>query len=531
LKHTLLFPRDYGVNYFYDIDLAQKVLKANETGKSSTFNFVEDIKRANEELSVADSQITLFKRWTLLAVELAEIQAKDSSVEAMDKLVQLTRQCLELVAADNNRELPESVAEQLRALRLDLVYVLLQKLMSPPSALDKFTDMFVIAWNTIRSLQSDFENAFTKDNPDRYKLLLRILFLTIQPLVKAISKDDTKSLRMSVLGSNRQEQEAERNQRLERSSDLLEVLDRVVGKGFHTLSTLLHSHDSSLYSPSDFVLLTAILQSILNIPGISVLYPEITQIFTTSNNTIRYATSLFSWSEKLAINGDPIYGELSVLFLLELSTVPHMAEAMAVEGVLSSLSCTNLMRYYTRSHGMGPFDVPTRLHSIWVKGILPLCLNLLDAIGAPIAAEIVSFLNQFPNQLRRLNAALANRTGIVGPRPGESHMTLGIASETHSLALISLVVERYRAAGASMGTLERDVPQLAWEVRAAKEDVEDWVNGTVTYADRVVPANERDAILARQAPLNKENGLQNRLEERVFEELRMALGCLNVNGV
>jgi len=57
------------------------------------------------------------------------------------------------------------------------------------------------------------------------------------------------------------------------------------------------------------------------------------------------------------------------------------------------------------------------------------------------------------------------------------------------------------------------------------------VNGTVTYADRVVPANERDAVLARQAPLNKESGLQNRLEERVFEELRMALGCLNASGI
>lgn len=531
LKQTLLFPREYGVNYFYDIDLAQKVLKANETGKSSTSNFVEDIKRANEELSVVDSQITLFKRWTLLTVELAEVEAKHSSVEGMHKLVQLTRQCLELAAADSNRDLPDSVSEQLRALRLDLVYVLLQKLTSPPLDLDKFTDMFVIAWNTIRSLQSDFENAFTKDNPDRYRLLLRILFLTIQPLVKASPKDDTTTLRMSVLGADRHERKEERDQRLERSSDLLEVLDHVVAKGFHTLSAQLHSDDNGMYSPSDFVLLTAILQSILNIPGISILYPEITQIFTTSNDTIRYATSLFSWSEKLAINGDPIYGELSVLFLLELSTVPNLAEAMAVEGVLSSLSCTNLMRYYTRPNGMGPFDIPTRLHSIWVKGILPLCLNLLDAVGAPIAAEIVSFLNQYPNQLRRLNVALANRAGMVGPRSTESHMTLGIASETHSLALISLVVEKYSAAGASMGTLERDVPQLAWDVRAAKEDVEEWVNGTVTYADRVVPANERDAVLARQAPLNKESGLQNRLEERVFEELRMALGCLNVNGV
>ena len=530
LKHTLLFPREYGVNYFHDIDLAQKVLKANETGKSSASNFVEDIKRVNEELSVVDSQITLFKRWTLLAVELAEAEAKEPSVEAVDKLVQLTRQCLKLAAADSNRELPDSVTEQLRALRLDLAYVLLQKLTALPLALNKLTDMFVIAWNTLRSLQPDFENAFTKDDPDRYRLLLRILFLTTQPLVKVTPKDDTRTLRMSVLEADRREGEAERNQRLERSSDLLEVLDRVVAKGFHSLSAIVHSHNSSICSPSDFVLVTAILQSILSIPGISILYPEITQTFTTSNDSIRYAISLFSWSDQLAISGDPIHGELSILFLLELSTVPHMAEAMAVEGVLSSLSCANLMRYYTRPHGTGPFDVPPRLHSIWVKGILPLCLNLLDAVGAPIAAEIVSFLNQFSNQLRRLNAALANRTGRPGPRPGESHMTLGIASETHSLALISLAVERYRAAGASTGTLERDVPQLSWDARAAREDVEDWVNGAVTYADRVVPVNERDAVLARQAPVNKESGFQNRLEERVFEELRMALGCLTADG-
>lgn len=520
LKHTGLFRRDYGDDYFYDITIAKQVLKASDRGRSSVSNFVTDIKEANEELSILDSQIALFKQWTFLAVEIANLPSPDA--ETVDHLVRLTRQCLEYSESNGNGDLLEPIAEQLRDIRLNLACLLLQKGRSLPSTTKGLPDLFAVAWKTIRSLVTDFDVAYIKD-ADHHRLLLQILFLTIQPLANAkISADSSSnSLRLSLLGAPRQEKETERTARLDQSTDLVDVLNLVIATGFRSLATNLHESSTSSATPSDFVLLTALLQSILHIPGMTVLSAEISQIFS-SNATIRYALSLFSWADQLSPS-DPIYGELAILFLLELSTVPLLAESMAVEGVLASLSSANLMRYYARPNGMGPFDNPPRMHSIWARGILPLCLNLLDSVGPQIAPEVVSFLNQYPNQLQRLSAALAERSGPIGTRKGESAMTLAVAAEAHSLALIWRVVEKYRMQGPSVG-LVQEVPALAWDKASAKEDADDWVNGRVTLVVRIVPGNEREAELARQRP--REGVIGSRLEDRVFAELKGCVECL-----
>jgi len=528
LKHTALLLRVYGDDYFYDIKVAAQVLKASDRGRSSVSNFVADIVDANEELSVIDSQIELFKRWTFLVVEISNIGSPDT--ETVDHLIKLTRRCLELAGPSGSRELPEPVCEQLRKMRLDLACLLLQKALSLPTSTTGLMDLFAVAWNTIRSLVPDFDTAYTGKASDQYRLLLQILFLTTQPLAKVkLSKEsNSNTLRLSVLGAPRQESQSERASYQEQSTDLLEVLDLVIAKGFQTLAASLHENAAAA-SPSDFVLLTALLQTILSIPRIGLVQAEVSAKFT-ANNTIRYALSLFSWAEQLSAGGDPIYGEVSLLFLLALSTVAPLAESLAVEGALASIRCAPLTRHLARAAGTGPFDAPPRLHRIWARGLLPLCLNMLDAVGPPVAAEVVAFLNLFPAQLRRVAAALANRAAPVGGlRAGDkSAMTLGVAAEAHALALIWRIVERCRKGGAGAGAIEGDIPALAWDGQTAKEDCEDWVNGRATLADRVVPSDEREAELARLKPVDGTgSGVANRLEERVFAELRGAVECLS----
>jgi nuclear pore complex protein Nup188 len=309
------------------------------------------------------------------------------------------------------------------------------------------------------------------------------------------------------------------------SNEILDVLQNVVIRGFKSLAAVVHENTSAV-EPSDFALLTAILQSILKVPGVELLYSQI-NLHVANNEMGRYITSLFSWSDQLLIDDDPIYGEHSILFLLELSSVPQIAETLAVEGVLSQLTSANIMQLYTRPKGMGSFDKPPRLHSIWSRGILPLCLNLLDAVQAPVAAEVVTFLNQYPNQLNRNVLELANRRGRIGPRPGDSHITLNTAAETHSLALLSLVVDRYRILGPATGTIVSEIPILNWDSQGVREDLEEWLSGGVGLRDRILPANERDGELMQKKPLDPNSGYDNRLEERVFAELRGALDCLN----
>lgn len=278
------------------------------------------------------------------------------------------------------------------------------------------------------------------------------------------------------------------------STLLLEILTDVVAKGFRSLANQLHT-DPSTVSPSDFALLTAILQRIIAIPEMSKWQSQAALLFA-DNGTIRYATSLFSWSDRLTITHhgipDPVYGELALLFLLSLSAIPALAETMAVDGVLSQLNTANLMNYYRRSNGMGPFDSPARLHSIWTKGILPLCLNILLSVGAPIAAEISSFLNQFPEQLSRASSAI---NASPSSRSAETKITLSVASETHSLALISAILEDVRKQGPKLGIQSNDVALLDWDKENVKEDIESWLSRKSALRERIIAVDEREVEL------------------------------------
>jgi nuclear pore complex protein Nup188 len=519
-KHTTAFPSEFGKNYFYDIPFASQVLNLRRSVRGKALAGTEEnLDKANIDLSLVEAQVDLLQQWKILIIELSK------GLRQYPKLVSLLIETVEKCLLENvGSSVPQAIFDQLRYKRLELALVLLQKLV----ALDikdaeqqrNLRKLFPIAWDTVIKFQSDFDSAFQGPDVEYYRALLQILFLTLKPLTKPAPPQSDQQQRN---GPKRPEQ----GQAPQDSQKLLEVLLHAVAKGFRSLASGLHE-DTAGCQPNDFVLLTAILQTVLRIPGVDMLHAQIALQFS-NNNLSGYATSLFSWADQLLINGDPVYGEYAVLFLLEMSSIPLVAESMAVDGVLSQLTSANIMLYYSRAKGMGPFDSPVRLHSIWTRGLLPLCLNLLDAVGAPIAAEIVSFLNHFPDQLKRLVTELANRNGPVGTRPTDSHITLNMASEVHSLSLIWLVLERYCAAGAATGTLMQDIPPLAWDKPSVKDDVEDWVQGRVTLGSMVVPANEREAELARLKPVRVGSGVGNRLEEKVLGELVAAGECLRAD--
>ncbi|OCK76167.1 hypothetical protein K432DRAFT_428911 [Lepidopterella palustris CBS 459.81] len=513
-KRTQISPAEFGRNYFYDLGFAEKVLGFDSSWHGyRNQGFFDEFVRANINLSLVESQILLLKSWKLLAAELSNAVKRDDRLPK--SLISVAKDCL---IANTQSNLPQALFGRLVMLRVDFAFTLIQKLVEVKSNDESARGLFSVVWGAIRATRFDFERAFIGDGADYYRVMLKILFLSLQfhllQSANGTSDDFRTSFRASV-SIKPTETDAI-------SQQLLEILTEVVAKGFRSLANQIHE-DAKSCSPTDFVLLTGILQTILRIPEMQVHHSQAALIFS-NNNTSRYAVSLFSWSDQLAIDRDPIYGELSILFLLELSSMRVMAETLAVEGVLARLNTANLMNYYRRPSGMGPFDDPPRLFSIWTRGILPLCLNLLDAVGAPVAAEIASFLNQFPAQLARASACLNSRVVPTIANPNVGHITLGMASETHSLALIVLVLERLSSSSDAVGIIPTELPQLAWEKAAVKEDVEGWLQGRRGLRDRIVPTNEREVELARMKAESED--AENRLEERVVAELRSALGCL-----
>ena len=517
-RRTALLPSNLGHSFVYDVDLADRVLSF-DSGWAKAGGYHEEIQRANTNLSLVEAQNLLFGGWQLLVNELGKaVQPLENNKPDDDELSQMltrvARNCL-----DANRQIAEqqNVSDTLTEGRANLTVILLQKLLRCKRNVVLVKRLLPEAWEVIRLSGNDFQNSFGGASVNYYRAILRVLLLTVQ----AQSLPEPK-LKGNASAANKQSAPIQQGSIIFKDhqppfeSELMAVFNEVIAKGFRSLARQLHDEPSSVL-PTDFVLITAILQALLQVPNIHMLHSQIS-LAASSQSLTRYAAHLFSWSHSphLTINNsDPIFAELSILFLQTLSTIPPVAEQLAVDGILNHLASSNITSYFQRPKGMGPFDIPSRLHSIWSRGLLPLCLNLLDAVGAPIAGEVSGFVNRFPAQLSRAVHSLVPKP----PSPEDPHasqMSLGMAEEVHTLALITLIIERYRTAGPALGVDASEVPSLAWDWRSAKETVEGFVEGRRGSRGRVVPATEVEAEMDR-----------TRLEERVEREFRGALECLN----
>jgi nuclear pore complex protein Nup188 len=500
-KRTSLQTAEFGRDYYYDRKIASRMLDFDSSwsGRNNQ-GFVEEVARANVNLSLVEAQVNLLKSWKALAIMLGTFAEDIPSLQG--DLATVVQKSL---AANMEASIPAVLFDNIAQTRADLAFILLQRLTSIKSKESVVRDLLSTAWDIVRTSNQDFEVASTPRDVDYYRTLLRTLFLALQPQVyNPVQKEKRSAPIVPVIP--------------------LEILT-VVHKNFRALCSNVHANPESV-QPADFVLLTALLQSILRIPGIASAHSAIATGCADAG-TLRYATSLYSWSDRLVTpdSVDPVYGELAILFLLELSSISFIAEQMAVEGVLSRLSSANLSHYLRNMNGKGPFDEPVRVFAIWSKGILPLCLNLLEAVGPPIAAEIGAFLNSFPAQLRRAETDLENKQPSLR-HPYAGCLTLGLASETHSLSLISLILERLRTVGASSGASAAEIPSLEFDRVNAKEQVEAILRTRRNLRDRIMPVGERETEWARQKPAVAAKDIENKLEERVVDEFEAALICL-----
>jgi nuclear pore complex protein Nup188 len=308
------------------------------------------------------------------------------------------------------------------------------------------------------------------------------------------------------------------------STHLVNIASKVIAPGFRALCADLHSN-VRLALPGDFALLTALLQAIVSVPGIGSIQTLLADVVAGSS-MIRGALSLYSWSDQLAevTDSDPVYGEIAINFLLAMSTIRPIAEQLALDGVLVRLSAANLSNYFRKPNGRGPFDEPVRMFSIWTKGFLPLCLNLLDAVGPPVAAELAVFLNTFPEQLQRVVKSFDNEQ----PSPRNPHggaITLSMVSEANSLSMIAMIVSSDIARGAAEGINAADIPQLAFDVASVKAKVEGlWRNKRV-LRERITATSSLEARWQR-TPTS--GAFQNVLEGKVMKEIACMLACLGV---
>ena len=222
---------------------------------------------------------------------------------------------------------------------------------------------------------------------------------------------------------------------------------------------------------------------------------------------------------------DPVYGEIAITTLVALSSIPQVAEQMAMQGILLQLSSANLSNYFRKPGGRGQWDEPARVFSgIWTEGFLPLCLNMLEAVGPPIAGEVSAFLNGLPEQLTRAEAAF--RSGAPVGRRRREHdedVTLKLVREAHSLVLIGLTLQSDVARAAAEGINAVEIPPLQYDLENAKQEVGKLARTQRSLASKIVPTTEQEVVWARTSGIS---AYDNDLQRRVVEEVLQVQRCL-----
>ncbi|KAL8698107.1 MAG: hypothetical protein Q9224_002002 [Gallowayella concinna] len=520
-KRTCLEPSSLGESFYYDLEIASEMLCSDPSwGGRDRAGFGSELARANVNLSIVEARISLFESWRSLAVELS--QSLETDIEYQKTMAEVTMNCLR---ANAQTTLPQAIFERLAQSRADLAFTLVQRLIGAQSSRPEVKTVLFTAWDAIRAHGTDLAVVLDGDRAPYCRTLLKILCLALQAHTSSRSFPGSTDQR-TTQDDDPQQRPSAANATL---GTVLEILRTVVAYGFRSLTTLLHDSSDRVF-PNDFALLAAILRNSLRIPGLERHTTALLSSFADAQ-TSRYASTLLSWSDQLATNRDPVYGELSVNFLLEMSSLPALAEVLAVEGILNHISNTNLIKHLRKSRGMGPFEQPVRLYNIWVRGILPLLLNLLHAVGATMAAEVSNALNQFLGQLARASATFTyyGKVPVMNGSDTNSagYVTLSMISEAQTLAVITTMLDTYREAGPSAGVVSSEIVEIGWDRTRVKEDVETWLQTRPILRERIVPIGEREERWMRmKSGGHGASGASSKLEEKVVEDLELLFTLL-----
>ncbi|KAF1823775.1 uncharacterized protein K489DRAFT_379777 [Dissoconium aciculare CBS 342.82] len=512
-RRSSVAPVNYGPEYFYHRDFAASVLgyDSSWSGGSGSGNggFVNEFARANINMSLVHAQMQLLRSWKTLTTTLCE--CADAEPTLHTAAAKVAEKCL---FANSQAQLDEPCMAEALELRLELAFIIASRLVALQVNGPFMKDLLPAAWELLVRSPVDYEVATALEDVQYYRRLLQVLYLAIQPHTYMTSdKSDQAANKeaMDFLPAST-------------STHLVNIASKVIAPGFRALCADLHSN-VRLALPGDFALLTALLQAIVSVPGIGSIQTLLADVVAGSS-MIRGALSLYSWSDQLAevTDSDPVYGEIAINFLLAMSTIRPIAEQLALDGVLVRLSAANLSNYFRKPNGRGPFDEPIRMFSIWTEGFLPLCLNLLDAVGPPVAAELAVFLNTFPEQLQRVVKSFDNeQPSLRNPHGGA--ITLSMVSEANSLSMIAMIVSSDIARGAAEGINAADIPQLAFDVASVKAKVEGlWRNKRV-LRERITATSSLEARWQR-TPTS--GAFQNVLEGKVMKEIASMLACLGV---
>lgn len=408
-RSNLLPIKDYGESYYYDLEMLDIVLSYEPLWAG----YRKEIVEANVNLSYVDSQILLVKAMCFFLTSLT-VHASRTNDDDMLQLLQTVAMSIIDVSLSEDMGIPLFLDTFKR--RLETCFFILYHLSKANKTVADVGDLQK-TYRLLADVNIDFlgvaSSADSASDHKLYKQMLKIINLCLDDFSK---KDrDADFALVQQIGA---------------------VLELVVIRGMKAVTQSARAHPQG-GAIEDIVQITMILRKCLKIKGVSTVCGNLV-IAMVDTACDRAVMSLYSYALELMVGGDAIYGELSLLYLLEWLSVDVMAERFVTDGLLGVIIESPVSKLIQQS-GVTPW-VDTRLHGIWTKGILVIVLELLRQLGSRIVPEVLVFLNFFSEQIRFALGRWVEAVQSPGTAPFS--VCLATINETSQLLLLLDIVTK-----------------------------------------------------------------------------------------
>jgi nuclear pore complex protein Nup188 len=284
---------------------------------------------------------------------------------------------------------------------------------------------------------------------------------------------------------------------------LLDIFEAVVAKGATNLFDRARIHPDEDVADM-IVLVIAIGQEVIDLCSKDVILSEFCNKLM-DHNTIDAAVRLFASSHQALVDDLPVFAELSLQYLVTLSSAPRIPEQFAVAGILGFIMESPISSILQSNDIRAPGSLI--LHRVWTRGVLPIVFTLLQSLGSRILRDTVAFLRLYEHQIQSAFTEWA--------RP--KFVTTALVDETLLLLVLFEVVDTYLQ-------LEQDR-----FVFRGKEDLLENVNNLLAhprFLARLVHATtlEEEKLMEER----KEGEFRNGLVAKIAGDLEEMRGLLGV---
>lgn len=344
-------PEYYGSSFVYDLE------DMNAVFGECLGEFETEIAEANLNLSLVNSETELSLAWGQLLVVAVDVKLTDTLGDLVIALMDIS---LDGMIAP--------VFEGVFSARLEVIFHILK---SPELKHLDVTAALKRCWGILESTDVSFLSSLVGTSR-LYKPVLRSISLLVR---KALEKPE---------------------------ADMAQVLhgisDTVLAKGSYALATAVQHAVGNAgeavdvdFLIEDLRIMVVLLRNFLSFEN-SCVPISLAQFALKIQDTgsIRALLSLYSYSQQV----DPVFGELTLLFLLELLQNDQLSEQVVLNGLVGALTEAPISREIQKG-GLHQ----GRMYYIWIKGVLPIMLTVLVKLGGRISPEISMLLSFFQEQV------------------------------------------------------------------------------------------------------------------------------------